>query len=207
MTLARLTLTPRDARARVPFLGGADLALARVHEFCGPARRSLALMAAARVLAGQARPLVWISPSWGMDPLNPDGIREFLPPQHMLFLTARRPEDLLWSMEEALRAGVVPVVVADLPAPPAMTPVRRLHLAAETGSAEGTCAPLGLLLCPGEGGAPGVESRWHMAPCHGPGIRQWRLERRRARMAPPKGWDLRPTSQGLEATPTTPPPL
>jgi len=98
-----------------------------------------------------------------------------------------------------LRAGVVPLVVADLPGAPALTPVRRMHLAAESGSQTGT-PPLGLLLTPGNGGAQGAETRWHMAPDHEGEKRQWRLERRRARALPPQAWSASQTRAraGLE---------
>jgi protein ImuA len=121
-------------------------------------------------------------------------------------------------MEEALRAGVVPLVVAELPEAPALTPVRRLNLAAEAGAERarhgGLEAPLGLLLTPGDGGAAGAESRWHMAPLPSApaaaagGPRHWRLERRRARMAPPAGWTMTEAGRGqltLAAPPDQPP--
>jgi len=127
-------------------------------------------------------------------------------PGRILTLTATRPEDLLWSMEEALRSGTVPLVVCELPGPPALTPVRRLHLAAETGAAEGRFAPLGLMLTPTQtdrdgqitGGAPGVETRWHMAPTHEGARQSWRLHRLRARSAAPKAWQLRQGKTGPE---------
>ena len=159
------------------------LPLMRVHEACGPSRRTFAMW-----LAGQTRgPVLWISPLWGADQPNPDGICAFADPGRFIFVAPRRGEDLLWCVEEVLRAGAVSLVVADLPTPPALTPVRRLHLAAETGAARGICT-LGLLLTPGDGGAQGAETRWHMAPQHQGEARQWQLERRRARALRPQTW-------------------
>lgn len=164
------------------------LAQARVHEGCGPARQLLALVVA-RVTKG---PVLWIRPAWESDQLNPDGVHPWIDPGRLITLAARRAEDLLWAAEEALRAGAVELVVAELPEPPALTPVRRLHLAAQTGAAEGRCRPLGLLLTPGAGGAAGVESRWSLAPRHTAGQSEWELARLRARSDPPKAWRIRP---------------
>ena len=170
-----------------------SLQLARVHEACGPARRSFALW-----LAGQMQgPVLWIAPSWEAACPNPDGMLDFADPARFLYVHPRRTEDLLWCVEEALRAGAVPLVIADLPAAPALTPVRRMHLAAERGGTPGK-APLGLLLTPGDGGAQGIESRWHMAPAHAGTRRRWRLERRRARALPPMTWAATQTRPGAQ---------
>ncbi|MBM9593099.1 hypothetical protein JM664_01050 [Rhodobacteraceae bacterium MCCB 386] len=178
-----LTARPHRAVPGPRFLGDLALAPARVHELCGTARRTLALIVA-RAMQG---PVFWIAPSWNPDRLHGDGVRSWIDPARLTFVTPRRAEDLLWSMEEVLRAGLVPLVVADLPGPPALTPVRRLHLAAETGAAEGKLAPLGLILTP-EGAAPGVESRWSLAPRHEGEAQAWRLDRLRARSDPPRDW-------------------
>lgn len=164
---------------------GMRLRLARVHEFCGMARRRLALMAAGQ-LSG---PVVWITPGWQNEALLPDGFSEIMDPGRLILARPGRREDLLWCAEEALRSGTVPLVVAELPDPPALTPVRRLQLAAEAGSVAGQ-ALLGLLLIPGAGGAQGAESRWALDPAHDRDGPLWRLERKRARTAPPAGWDL-----------------
>lgn len=198
-------LSPRAADRLPPLELGPDASLprARVHEICGPSRRTFALWA-----AGQCDgPVLWIAPSWEPDRPNPDGMMAFADPARFLFADPRRAEDVLWCVEEALRSGAVPMVVADLPGPPALTPVRRMHLAAETGAGLGGLAPFGLLLTPGEGGAPGVETRWHMAPAHEGKLRRWRLERRRARMAPPKAWEAVQTRAraGLELAPAPAP--
>lgn len=161
-------------------------AYARAHEICGPARRSLALLVAA-ALDG---PIFWIQPGWITDRLYPDTVSRFLPPGRITFLSPQRPEDLLWTMEETLRSGIVPLAVADLPGPPGLTAVRRLHLAAETGAGKGT-RPMGVILTAGDGGAPGVETRHYVAPDHRPDASAWHVERRRARTAPPQTWQMR----------------
>jgi protein ImuA len=186
MTTHILTRRGHRPKPGLPFLGDLCLAPARVHEFCGPARRTLALIAARRIEG----PVFWISPGWLWDRLHGDGVAEIIPPGRLTFVTPRRAEDLLWSMEEVLRAGCVPLVICEVPGIPHLTPVRRLHLAAETAAREHGTTPLGLLLIPGAGGAPGVESRWHMKPAHSGHDQHWQLERRRARMDPLASWQI-----------------
>ena len=190
-SLADCLAPAHPRRPMLDVLGEMTLARARVHEFCGPARQMLALM-----VAGAMRGEVfWIAPRWQRDALNPDGMAAFAEPGRFTFLAPRRGEDILWALEEVLRSGAVELAVAELPGPPGMTAVRRLHLAAETGAAEtgaaeGTGAPLGLILTPGDGGAPGIETRWQMTQAHRPDAPAWLLSRRRARTLPPKAWHL-----------------
>lgn len=175
-----LPLLPDGARHGL----GNGLVPGRVHEACGPARHRLALW-----LAAQTRgPVIWIAPDWGTDRLNPCGMMPFFDPARLILVHPGRTEDLLWSMEEVLRAGAAPLAVADLPGLPGLTPVRRMHLAAQQGGKAGSTAPLGLLLTPGMGGAQGVESRWHLAPDHKGTPGAWALTRLRARTAPPQTW-------------------
>jgi protein ImuA len=177
-----LSRTPRRPQAGLPFLQDQTLARGRVHEFCGPARRMLALMA----MAGCAGPVLWLRPDWLPERLCPAGIVPFVDPGRLIIVAAQRDDDLLWSCEEALRAGAAALVVAELSAPPGLTPVRRLHLAAEAGSSMGT----GVILTPGDGGARGVESRWHASPDHRPGENRWQITLLRSRNSPSGCWTL-----------------
>ena len=181
-------------RPLLPFAPeGPGLRRGRVHELCGPARRTLAAMTLGVDRGEMDRDgmdpggaVIWIAPGWQAERLMPHGLLPFADPGRLIFAHARTEVDLLWSMEEALRSGAAPIVVADLPFVPALTPLRRLQLATEAGSQRGA-APVGLILTPERGGAAGAESRWHLG--HEPG--GWHLARLRARMDPPASWRIR----------------
>ena len=176
---------------------GIHLTLGRVHEACGPNRRSLAMIIAKKTEG----PIFWISPEWSTDHLHADGIISFINPGRLTFITPKRAKDILWLVEEVLRSGVVPLVVADLPGIPALTPVRRLHLAAEVGLAAGMSPPLALLLTPGDGGAPGVESRWPLAARHQEPNEVWQLDRIRSRSEPLCSWQMSHQAGGYALCP------
>lgn len=163
-----------------------------MHEFCGTARRTLALTVA-RAMQGQ---VFWVRPGWAVEHLNSAALPPWINPGRVVTLSPRRPEDLLWTIEEILRTGLIPLVVGDIPGPPGLTAVRRLHLAAETGAAEGNVAPVGLLLTASGKGAPGVETRWRLMPDHGEARTAWRLDRVRARTLPPASWEVTPDGNG-----------
>jgi protein ImuA len=182
-----LSRCPHHGGPTVPLMEGVALPAARVHEACGRARRSFAMMLG-RATRGH---IYWIATPWAADPLNAEGAAPFLDPARITFLSPNRPEDVLWCMEEILRSGAVPLVVADIPGFPGLTPVRRMHLAAETGLDVGLCQPVGLLLTPGDGGAQGVETRW-------------RMDRLRARTAPQKRWSVRYDKAGFRPCPQEP---
>ena len=170
----------------VPTAPEITLAQGRVHEICGPARRTLALWLAAQTQG----PVFWIAPAWSQQRLNTDGVCQWINPARLVFVSPKRSEDLLWTMEEILRAGAVALSIVDLPGLPNLTQVRRMHLAAQAGGRSGAHLPLGVLLTPGHGGAAGVETRWHIHPRHKEGQDIWYLDRVRARTAPHKSWEI-----------------
>ena len=187
MTTQLLTRRKHRQRSGQPLIDDLELKKGRLHECCGSARHLFALL----MIAQTDGPVFWISPSWMPDALNPDGMVDLVDPGRFIFVSPQRPEDILWTLEEILRSGVTPIAVADIPGLPGLTPVRRLHLAAETGGVEGNFLPTGLILTPGVGGAQGVESRWQLTPAHKPGTEGWTLKRLRARTDPVADWTIR----------------
>lgn len=147
-----------------------DLRPRRVHEAEGRGRRAFALFQAVR----HPGPLVWILPSHTPElPLlrgMPRGVGERL---HLF-----RPNgetDLLWCVEEVLRALPVSLVIAEPEKPMSLTAGRRFQLAAEAGRTTG------LLLIRQDAGSNATETRWHCEPKvnHAPDstLHQWDLNK------------------------------
>lgn len=143
---------------------------ARVHEAGGRDRRAFALFQAVR----HPGPLVWIAPAHAPElPMLrglPQGVGERL---HLL-----RPvgeTDLLWCIEESLRAAPVGLVIAEPEKPLSLTAGRRLQLAAEAGRSTG------LLLIREGAGSNATETRWHCAPMASPApdstLHHWALNK------------------------------
>ena len=128
----------------------------RVHEAEGRGRRAFAMFQAAR----HPGPLVWILPSHAPElPMLrglPRGVGELL---HLL-----RPvgeTDLLWCVEEALRAAPASLVISEPEKPLSLTAGRRLQLAAEAGRTTG------LMLIRQDAGSNATETRWNCEPLAG----------------------------------------
>lgn len=128
----------------------------RVHEAEGRGRRAFALLQAMR----HPGPLVWILPSHVPEiPMLrglPPGVGERL---HLL--RPVRETDLLWCIEEALRAVPVSLVIAEPEKPLSLTAGRRFQLAAEAGRTTG------LLLIRRDAGSNATETRWMCEPVSG----------------------------------------
>lgn len=127
---------------------------ARAHEVCGPGAVVFALAQSAQV-EGE---ILWIREAWKPDTLNPAGVSRMIDPDRLLMAHVRDQTDGLAVMEEALRAGALGMVVAELDKEVSFTAGRRLQLAAKTGQ---TTA---LLLIPEGQGNNAAETRWHCAP-------------------------------------------
>lgn len=105
-----------------------------------------------------------------------------------LFVRARRPVDVLWAMEEGLRAGNLAAVVGDgITAD--FTATRRLQLAAE---ASGTPA---FLLMPPAAAAKAAPlsaalTRWRIRAAPGRSDMCWQSDLRRCRGGAPRTWTV-----------------
>lgn len=109
-----------------------------------------------------------------------------LPPAKLILVEAEKPIEILWAMEEGLRARGLAAVLGE-GAHPDLTASRRLQLAAETAQ------NMALLISSessGEkksSGALAAMTRWHVtslpsaAEAGGPGRPRWKIELRRCR--------------------------
>lgn len=147
-----------------------DLRPHRVHEAEGRGRRVFALLQAAR----HPGPLVWIArahlPELPMLRGLPQGVGERL---HLFRPTSET--NLLWCIEETLRAAPVGLVIAEPEKPLSLTAARRLQLAAEAGRTTG------LLLIRDGAGSNATETRWTCEPVASPApdstLHHWSLKK------------------------------
>lgn len=182
----------------------------------GAATGFLAALAVRCQQAGHAAPgeapLLWCqlaSPPFDMGPLYAPGLAGFgLDPARLILASPAKPVDLLWVIEEALRAGAFCGVVGEIDGRSSvldLTATRRLQLAAEE-----TGTPVLLLTGhrqEGEGGTSAATTRWTVGPAPGhvapeqdfsnagfPGLVGspcWHVRLRKARGGAPASWVLR----------------
>lgn len=141
-------------------LGG--LAYGGVHEVLGLAARRFTLHLLGQALTCSAAPVLWaVSASAGHCLYGPGLAALETQAERLIIARCRTRQDLLWTLEEALKSGAFAGVCGECDTPLGATEARRLQLAAETG------ASLGLLVCEGQIplSAPGaVTSRWYADP-------------------------------------------
>jgi len=186
MNLSRLIYNETHHDSSIKLLPQASLAWNRVHECKGPSKIVFALWLAQKVKGI----ILWIDEAHNQQTLNPDGIYPYVNPAKFLFANIRRKEDILWCTEEAMRYAACPLIIVNISSfNPGLTSIRRINLA---GGKTKENVMVVLLTSEEYEGVQGVETRWHMAPIHDDINlnRKWRLERLRARMAPPKFWSV-----------------
>jgi protein ImuA len=144
---------------------------------------------------GRGNGIAWLTEDMALGesgaPYGP-GLDAFgLAPEHLLTVTAARPRDLLWAMEEALRCRAIGVAIGEWRRGEIdMVALRRLSLAAAENGA------LALLLRSAPAGdASTAATRWIVgtapsAAAHGPGLPRFATHLIRNRRGPLGSWIL-----------------
>jgi protein ImuA len=172
-----------DVDARLP-LGG--LAADAVHEIAaaeyGDQAAALGFSLALLRKRQAVKPILWCCRKWQTQengiPYGPGLMAAGLDPEKLIFVTADRPGDVLWAIEEGLCTGALGAVIGELKDLD-FTASRRLALAARAGR-----TPALLLFGPKREGATAAQTRWRIAaaPSHpdpwdksAPGLPRWRV--------------------------------
>ncbi len=166
-----------------------------------PAAMGFALALALRRLADdqERRPLLWCrldAHEREHGRLYGHGLERLGLPRHrFVTISMKKPVQLLWTMEEALKSGAVAAVLGDAEAAHAdLTVTRRLSLAA----AAGKCAAI-LTFAKPDASATASHTRWTAAPmpsaspahdAAAPGAPCWSIELTRVRGGRPGAWIL-----------------
>ena len=150
-------------------LPGRGLALAAVHEIQGPAAAGFALHLLTSGLS-EEECILWCVPEGRRDHLYGPGLWQAgIDPRRLVVAVCRDRDEMLWTVEEALKSGSVSAVVAQMDKnrsrgaagkPVDLTASRRLQLAAEAGGG------LGIILSEGGGALSpsAAATRWRADP-------------------------------------------
>jgi protein ImuA len=128
----------------------------RYHEVTGAGAYSFASVCCGYT-AGKA---IWFVEGWMHEVVNPLGLQTHCDPHQVLIGKCSNPTDVLAASEEALRSGVVSLVIAELTKPLSLTAGRRLQLAAEAGGSSG------LMIVRDGMGSNATQTRWHVSPVY-----------------------------------------
>jgi protein ImuA len=184
-------------------LGREGLARAGLHDVAPEAYGDMAAAMgfatalALRALQEDRRPLLWCRldrqrREYGR--LYGHGLETLgLPRARFVTVTLKKPVDVLWTAEEALKCGALALVIADADGRVAgLTQTRRLALAAARGKAAGL-----LVFAARHGGATASQTRWAVASApsrappfdvNAPGRPAWDVELIRSRAGRPGAW-------------------
>lgn len=171
-------------------LPAAGLSRAALHEFAGPTPVDAALAAGfAAVMTGRlddSREIVWCQTCAALREhgcvYGPGLAALGLDPGRVVFVAVRRPRDVVWAMEEALRSQALAAVIGEGPAMD-FTASRRLALAAHKAMTPAVSVSLG-----GDHMPSAAATRWRVRALAGrrtgpaPGV---------AAMTAASGWDVR----------------
>lgn len=126
----------------------------RAHEACGPGRYAFATM-----MAGQLDgAILWIQLRWQPERLYPLGLKAFYDPARAIIVKCKDQFEILGAAEDAMRSGVVSLVIAELPEPVDFRQGRRLQLAAREGNTTG------LFMTQQNATNNAVHTRWNCQP-------------------------------------------
>ncbi|WP_276862376.1 ImuA family protein [Haematobacter missouriensis] len=115
-----------------------------------------------RAAALGKRPVLWVREAWAPAQVTPEGLRTLIDPRRLLLARGDDQVETLAIAEEALKDGVIPMVVVEITRPLNLREGRRLQLAAQAGEATGLC------LIPEGMGSNAAETRWHCGPVFDP---------------------------------------
>lgn len=143
---------------RVRFSDVFPLKNSRYHEVTGAGAYSFASVCC----GNSANMAIWFSEAWTQEVVTPLGLQTHCDPHQVLIGKCNNSTDVLASAEEALRSGVVSLVIGELTQPLSLTAGRRLQLAAEVGGSTG------LMIVKNGMGSNATQTRWDISPVYAP---------------------------------------